>query len=63
MRLREREQDEREQRAGGEGGGDPLEAARAAGMRMLDAADRAIDRAVSGDSQHFLSSVQQHHGQ
>jgi hypothetical protein len=30
---------------------------------MLAAADAAIDRVLSGDSERFLSNIRQHHGE
>jgi hypothetical protein len=62
MRLRERECEPKEQQAAAAGSGD-LDAVREAGIRMLAAADTAIDRVLSGDSERFLSSVRQHHGE
>jgi len=32
-------------------------------MRLLSAADAAIDRVVSSDSTRFLGSIRQHHGE
>ena len=45
------------------GGSTGLTAARAAGTRLLDAAAEAIDVALSGNSQQFLSAIRQHGGQ
>jgi hypothetical protein len=47
---------------GGDGGAD-LEAARQAGERFLRAGDRALDRALSRDSEAFLRSSRQEGGQ
>jgi hypothetical protein len=62
MRLRERECEPREQQGAGADGGD-LDAVRESGTRMLAAADAAIDRVLSGDSERFLSNIRQHHGE
>jgi hypothetical protein len=48
--------------AGGSGGAD-LDALRAAGSAMLAAADDAITRVLSGDSQAFNKAVRQEGGQ
>ena len=42
---------------------DSLNAVREAGERFLRAGDRAIDRALSGDSESFLRSIRQESGE
>jgi hypothetical protein len=44
-------------------GGGGLDAAREAGERFLRAGDRAIDRALSGNSEAFLRASRQEGGQ
>ena len=45
------------------GGGDGLEAVRSRADRLLRAADDAIARALSGDSERFLQATRQSGGQ
>jgi hypothetical protein len=47
----------------GAGEGDGLEAARASAERLLQTADDAIARALSGDSERFLQATRQSGGQ
>ena len=66
MNDREREIPQRPRSAdgppgAGEGGG--LEAARTRADRLLRAADEAIARALSGDSERFLQATRQSGGQ
>ena len=67
MELRERLQDVRELTSSGGDGpdstGNNLAAARETGERFLRAADRAIERALSGDSESFLRASRQEGGQ
>lgn len=64
MRFRQRD-DERPPRPAGEDGaqGDGLESVRAEGDELLSAADEAIRRALSGDSERFLRQARQQGGQ
>ena len=48
---------------GNDVGGDGCDAAREAGERFLRAGDRALDRALSNDSEAFLRSSMQEGGQ
>ena len=48
---------------GGDDGGAGLDAAREAGERFLRAGDRALDRALSKDSEAFLRASRQEGGQ
>jgi hypothetical protein len=67
MRFRERHHEDRDQRhdpgvpGGPEGGG--LGPMRQAGESLFHAADDAITRALSGDSQAFLNATRQEGGQ
>jgi hypothetical protein len=66
MNERERERPERPRFAGepsGTGEADGLEAARTRADRLLQAADDAIARALSGNSEHFLNATRQSGGQ
>jgi hypothetical protein len=66
MRDRERERPEQPRFAGEPSGaseGDELEAARTRADRLLQAADDAIARALSGDSERFLHATRQSGGQ
>jgi hypothetical protein len=71
MRLRDRRSELRElelRRTGPDGSASPLtagslEAVRQAGEALLDAADEAIDRGLSGHSEAFLTSGRQQGGQ
>jgi hypothetical protein len=64
MDVRERQgQRERPQAPGGNGSGDNLDALNAAANQMLDAADSALDRVLSGNSEEFLRANRQHGGQ
>jgi len=47
----------------GSPGGENLDAVRQAGESLFQAADDAIDRALSGDSQAFLEATRQEGGQ
>jgi hypothetical protein len=63
--TRERQRDDRQFAAGGGGpqaGGD-AEALEAAAEHFLRQADRAIERALSGDSEAFLRANRQHGGE
>jgi hypothetical protein len=64
---RERHRDQREwtpgPTPGQDDGGAGLDSAREAGERFLRAGDRALDRALSGDSEAFLRSSRQEGGQ
>jgi len=63
--MQEREREEVRQDPGGPapGGQDPLEDARAEADRLLRAADEAIARALSSDSEAFLRANRQAVGQ
>lgn len=66
MSDRQRERSRRLQSDGGpadDGEGDGLEVARANADRLLQAADDAIARALSSDSERFLQAVRQSGGQ
>lgn len=67
MDVRERHHEPREWAPGpppgNDDGGDSLEEAREAGERFLRAGDRALDRALSNDSEAFLRSSRQEGGQ
>ena len=66
MNERQRERPERSGFAGDPatpGGGDGLEAARTRAERLMQAADNAIARALSGDSERFLNATRQSSGQ
>jgi len=67
MDVRERHHDPREWAPGPapaiDDGGAGLDAAREAGERFLQAGDRALDRALSSDSEAFLRSSRQEGGQ
>ena len=66
MTARERERPERPRLAGevsGAGETDGLEAARTRADQLLRAADDAIARALSGDSERFLQATHQSGGQ
>jgi|GEM_PF-1964702 len=66
MSERERERPQRLRVTGeppGTGEGDGLGAARASADRLLQAADEAIARALSQDSERFLQATRQSGGQ
>ena len=65
MRIRERQNGERQQppTGGGDGGGSDLDALSAAAERLRAAGDDVIDRVLSGDSESFLAANRQHGGQ
>jgi hypothetical protein len=66
MIERDRERPERPSSAGeaaDPGDGDRLEAARTRAERLMQAADNAIARALSGDSERFLNATRQSGGQ
>lgn len=66
MNERERERPERPSFAGepaDPGDGDGLEAVRTRADRLMQAADDAIARALSGDSERFLNATRQSGGQ
>jgi hypothetical protein len=63
--TRERQRDERlfGPRGGGPEGGGDTEGLEAAAEHFLRQADRAIERALSGDSEAFLRANRQHGGE
>lgn len=66
MSERERERQEEPRLPGdpsGAGDGDGVEATRARAERLLRAADDAIARALSGDSERFLNATRQSGGE
>ena len=66
MNERERERPARPRFAGepsDSSDGDGLEAARTRAERLMQAADDAIARALSGDSERFLNATRQSGGQ
>jgi hypothetical protein len=63
MQERERELQRQDPGAGASAADDPLASARADAERLLQAADEAIARALSADSQAFLLANQQSVGQ
>ena len=65
MRNRRREDHENTRRigSGNPPGGGSLESMRRAGEDLLSAADKAIQRALSGDSEAFLRANRQEGGQ
>ena len=63
MNERERERPERALSEGNNPGDDGLDSARTGAERLLQAADDAIARALSGDSAQFLRATRQSGGQ
>ena len=65
MDLRERQNEAERPRPAGDGnpGSDNLDSLSSQADRMLAAADSALDRVLSGDSERFLRANQQHGGQ
>ena len=67
MRSRERRNEQRAAGGGGAPGSGPpgewLDGLRERGHAFLDAADSAIDRALSGSSEKFLEATRQDGGQ
>jgi hypothetical protein len=63
MRQRERDQDDSQPVAGGAPGADNLDQLRTAASELLAAGDDAIERALSRNSEAFITANRQHGGE
>ncbi len=63
MEIKQRQDQRMHPHAAAEPSGDNLDALNAAANRMLDAADSALERVLSGNSEDFLRANRQRGGQ